>query len=105
MEKELLPVLASVWTVQILRTLAEKSRHFSRLKRDLTGISAKVLSSRLRTLESRGIVERRVIPSSPPMVQYLLTDLGFRVCSVLTDLNEVSVVNPGPQLVSAQQAG
>jgi DNA-binding HxlR family transcriptional regulator len=85
----LLQVLASIWTTQILRLLSQKSFHFSAIKRNIAGISAKVLTARLRQLEGLGLIERRVIPSSPPTVHYKVTALGSKVCSVLDQLDNV----------------
>jgi DNA-binding HxlR family transcriptional regulator len=87
---QLLQVLASAWTTQILGLLSQKAFHFSAIKRNISGISAKVLSARLRQLEALGLVERRVIPSSPPTVNYRVTTLGSQVYSVLGQLELVA---------------
>jgi DNA-binding HxlR family transcriptional regulator len=86
---QLLELLASVWTVQVMRLLSRKTYHFSALKRGVNGISAKVLTTRLRELEQQGLVARKVIPSSPPTVQYEITAL-LRICSFIDQLEVVA---------------
>jgi DNA-binding HxlR family transcriptional regulator len=65
------------------------ARRFGDLKRDLNGVSAKVLTTRLRELEERGVVTRTVLPTSPPTVEYALTDLGHRFQPALLGIAEV----------------
>lgn len=69
-------VLGGAWTPNIVWYLSNEPRRFSELKGDLAGISAKVLTARLRQLEANGIVHREVMPTSPPTVEYRLTELG-----------------------------
>jgi DNA-binding HxlR family transcriptional regulator len=68
--------LGGAWTPNILWYLREGPRRFNELRGDINGISAKVLSARLQRLAADGIVERRVMPTAPPTVEYELTDLG-----------------------------
>ncbi len=84
-----LKFLAGAWTPKILWYLREEPRRFGDLKRDLAGISAKVLTTRLRELEERGVVTRTVMPTSPPTVEYALTALGHRFQPVLDAIVEV----------------
>ncbi len=84
-----LKLLAGAWTPQILWYLRSEPRRFGDLKRDLAGISAKVLTTRLRELEKRGVVTRTVMPSSPPTVEYALTGLGQKMGPVLQAIAEV----------------
>ncbi|MGI8779918.1 MAG: winged helix-turn-helix transcriptional regulator, partial [Solirubrobacteraceae bacterium] len=67
------------WTPNILWYLREGPRRFNELRGDIHGISAKVLSARLQRLAADGIVERRVMPTMPPAVEYELTDLGREI--------------------------
>jgi DNA-binding HxlR family transcriptional regulator len=78
-----LRLLAGAWTAKILWYLCEEPRRFGDLRRDLGGITSKVLSSRLRELEGKGVVAREVIPASPPQVSYRLTSLGKELRPVL----------------------
>jgi len=73
---ECIAVIGGTWTPNIIWYLSQGPRRFSELKDDVEGVSAKVLTARLRKLEAEGIVHREVIPSSPPTVEYSLTELG-----------------------------
>jgi len=69
-------VLSGTWTPNIIWYLSSTPRRFTELKSDLRGISAKVLTDRLRKLEKRGVIYREVMPTSPPTVEYRLTETG-----------------------------
>jgi DNA-binding HxlR family transcriptional regulator len=69
-------LLGGAWTPNVVWYLREGPRRFNELRGDVAGISGKVLSQRLRRLHADGIVERRVMPTSPPTVEYELTALG-----------------------------
>jgi len=73
---ECLKIIGGAWTPNIIWYLSAQPRRFSELKDDLDGISPKVLTSRLKKLEADGIVHRKVMPTSPPTVEYSLTELG-----------------------------
>jgi len=73
---ECLSIIGGAWTPNIIWYLSQQSRRFSELKSDIPGISAKVLTARLKKLEAEGVVLRRVLPTSPPSVEYSLSDLG-----------------------------
>ncbi len=73
---ECLAIVGGAWTPNIIWYLSAGPRRFSELKVDIPGISAKVLTQRLRTLEAEGAVHREVKPTSPPSVEYRLTDMG-----------------------------
>jgi len=69
--------LRGAWALNVIWQLRDQARRFGELRRDIPGISARVLSSRLRELEVRDLVMRRtLIGSSPPSAEYALTDLG-----------------------------
>jgi DNA-binding HxlR family transcriptional regulator len=71
--------LGGAWTPNVLWYLRDGPRRFNELRRDIDGVSAKVLSDRLRRLVADGVVERRVMPTTPPTVEYELTDLGREI--------------------------
>jgi DNA-binding HxlR family transcriptional regulator len=75
--------LGGAWTPNVIWYLRGGPRRFSELKADLPGISAKVLTTRLRELERLGVVTRAVMPTSPPSVEYRLTELGDRLVPAL----------------------
>jgi DNA-binding HxlR family transcriptional regulator len=79
-----LNVLSSKWTFLIIRDLLiDGTLRFSDLRRSLTGISPKTLSTRLRDLEEKGIVDRTVYAEVPPRVEYTLTDKGRELEDIL----------------------
>jgi DNA-binding HxlR family transcriptional regulator len=69
-------LLGGVWTPEVIWNLSEGPRRFSELRREMPAISAKVLSARLKDLEGRGVLSRAVLVTTPPSVEYALTDLG-----------------------------
>src|SRR5690349_16787097 len=71
--------LGGAWTPNIIWYLSMNPRRFSELKSDIPGISAKMLAARLKQLAASGVVEREVMPTSPPTVEYRLTDLGLQL--------------------------
>lgn len=73
------PILAKVgdkWSVLIVSQLGNGPRRFNEIKRDVAGISQRMLTLTLRGLERDGLVSRTVTPSVPPRVDYALTELG-----------------------------
>ena len=73
---ECLNIIGGAWTPNIIWYLSQQPRRFSELKADIPGISAKVLSARLKKLEADGVVNRQVLATSPPSVEYSLSSLG-----------------------------
>ncbi len=84
-----LKLLAGAWTPKILWYLKAEPRRFGDLKRDLGHISAKVLTTRLKELENRGVLTREVKHTSPPTVEYALTPLGHKLGPILDSIAEV----------------
>ena len=71
-----LTMISDKWKVLILRDLLTGTKRFGELKKSLTGVSQKVLTSQLREMEENGLVERKAYPEVPPRVEYSLTPLG-----------------------------
>ena len=87
----LLKVLEGPWTTYILWILSSQGpRRFGQLRRAIGGISAKVLTERLRLLEAEGIVHRDYRPTIPPEVTYSLTPRGRELAGVLDALDAVA---------------
>lgn len=84
-----LSFMAGAWTAEVIWYLQEEPRRFGDLRRDLSGVSSKVLTARLRELEERGVVTRTVYSTKPPTVEYALTPLGRRFQPVLDAVVEV----------------
>lgn len=76
---ECMSIIGGAWAPNILWHLRGGPRRFSELRADIPAISPKVLTTRLRELEETGVIDRRVMPTSPPSVEYSLTDLGLRL--------------------------
>lgn len=69
-------LIGSKWKILIMRNLLVRSWRFNELKKDLDGISQKVLTDSLRSMEDDGIVTRTVYAEIPPRVEYALSPLG-----------------------------
>lgn len=82
--------LSSAWTTRILWFLQCGPRRFGDLRRDLGAISPKVLTQRLRAMESQGLVSRRRLPTFPVQVEYCLTEFGREFEPVLAAMIKVA---------------
>ena len=82
-------VLGGVWTPNLVWMLSGGPRRFGELRRDIPQISPKMLTARLRELEAKGVVAREVMPSSPPSVEYSLTDVGHELIPVINAIVKV----------------
>ena len=92
---ECMALLRGAWAPNVLWYLRGGARRFGELRHDIPRISARVLSARLRELESRGLVTRRVLDTSPPSAEYALTELGRALLPAIDALASV-----GRQLIS-----
>lgn len=72
----LLQRIGDKWTVLVVTTLADGSRRFNELRREIPTVSQRMLTLTLRNLERDGLVSRTVTPTIPPRVDYELTQLG-----------------------------
>ena len=71
------------WQLSILYAALTGALRFSEFADAVAGISPRMLSERLRELEAAGLIERTVIPSSPPSVEYRLTEQGRRLAPII----------------------
>jgi DNA-binding HxlR family transcriptional regulator len=85
-EVNVIDSVSGKWTVMIVFMLSKKSRRNGELKREVRGISHKVLTQTLRRLERDGVVARKVYPVVPPQVEYSLTPLGMSLVDLLSNL-------------------
>lgn len=69
-------LIGSKWKLLIMRNLLARPWRFNELRKDLEGISQKVLTDSLRSMEEDGIITRTVYPEVPPRVEYALSELG-----------------------------
>ena len=88
----LLRLLTGPWTTYILWVLRTRGpTRFGELKRSVPGISAKMLTERLRMLEEARVIFRHYEPTIPPQVTYGLAARGEELREALDKLNEVSL--------------
>ncbi|GAB2832828.1 helix-turn-helix domain-containing protein [Actinoallomurus bryophytorum] len=76
-------LIGARWTGAILRVLFTDQHRYAQIKAAIPGVSDTMLAERLRTLEADGLVERRVLPTSPVQVEYRLTTKGLDLEPVL----------------------
>ena len=76
-------LIGSKWKLLIIRNLLVRPWRFNELQKDLEGISHKVLTDSLRSMESDGIINRTVYPEVPPRVEYSLSHLGESMRPIL----------------------
>lgn len=69
-------LIGARWTGAILRALFTGQRRYAQIRAAVPGLSDTMLADRLRSLDADGLVERRVIPSTPVQVEYHLTEKG-----------------------------
>jgi DNA-binding HxlR family transcriptional regulator len=86
---ECMSLLRGAWAPNVIWYLSAHPRRFGELRHDIPRISARVLSARLRELEEKGVVDRRVVPTSPPSVEYELTELGRELVPAIHAIVEV----------------
>lgn len=87
--RDILQSVTSRWGLLALAALAEGDLRFGALRRRVQGVSERMLSSTLQTLERDGFVTRTVLQAIPPKVEYSLTDAGARVAAELRTLIEL----------------
>jgi DNA-binding HxlR family transcriptional regulator len=89
--RQVLDRIAGKWTVLVVVALEPRAKRFGELRREVGGISQKMLTQTLRSLERDGLVVRHVKPSSPVTVEYELTRLGRSLVPVLVGLTDWAV--------------
>lgn len=81
-----LQLIGDKWKILILRDLLTGTKRFGELKKSVTGITQKVLTSNLRAMETSGLLTREVFPEVPPRVEYTLTDTGYSLEPILNSM-------------------
>ena len=100
--RELLNQLADKWAVLVLLTIQEGPIRFNALKREIEGVSQKVLVQTLRRLERNGLLTRTVAATVPVTVTYAITPLGGSLAQVVDALRDWSM-NNFAEVVRARQ--
>lgn len=83
-----LELIGGKYKTLILWHLADKKLRFSQLRREISGITPKMLTQQLRELETHSLVHREVFPIVPPKVEYSLTDLGRSLMPLLVAMRD-----------------
>ena len=76
-------MIGEKWKIIIIRELLTGTKRFGELKKAVSGITQKVLTTNLRKMEDDGLVMRKVYAQVPPCVEYTLTDVGYSLAPVL----------------------
>ncbi len=84
--RQVLEMLSDKWVSMVIKALSEGPSRYSELRRYIAGISQKMLTQTLRTLERDGIVSRTVTPAVPVRVDYALTELGNTLLPVMASI-------------------
>ena len=100
--RQALDRIADKWSVLVIGLLDEKPKRFSDLQRTIGGISQKMLTQTLRTLERDGLVSRTVYAQVPPRVEYELTPLGRTLIEPIRAIR-VWAESHIKQVIAAQQ--
>jgi DNA-binding HxlR family transcriptional regulator len=101
--QKVLDLIADKWTALIIYALADGAKRHSELQRKIGGVSQKMLTQCLRNMERSGLVERKVYPVVPPMVEYSLTSLGSTLIEPLRVLCQWAEKHM-PDLLAAQSS-
>ena len=92
-------LLRGAWTPNLIWQLSGGPRRFGELHKDIPGISPKMLTARLRELVTKGVVIRDVAPTSPPSVEYALSELGKELIPIID-----TIVRVGTRLLEERAA-
>lgn len=79
-------LIGNKWKLLIIRNLLVRPWRFNELQKNLEGISQKVLTDSLRSMEADGIITRTVYPEVPPRVEYALSELGESMRPILNSM-------------------
>ncbi|MBT2408966.1 helix-turn-helix transcriptional regulator [Streptomyces sp. ISL-12] len=100
--RPILDQISDKWSMMVLAVLEQPTR-FNEIKRQLEGVTQRVLTQTLRRLERNGMIRRRVLETSPLGVEYSLTPLGESFRAPFTRLYEWTVEH-SDEVLSAQHA-
>lgn len=100
--RQILDRLSDKWSTLIILLLEHETKRFSELQRAIDGISQKMLTQTLRSLERDGLVSRKLYAEVPPRVEYTLTPLGHTLCAPLNAIRDWSETHID-EVTAAQQ--
>ena len=99
--KEVLNRVGDKWSVQVVSLLGEGPRRFNDLRRRIAGISQKMLSQTLKSLERDGLIVRTAFPTVPVTVEYALTPLAAGLIGLMAQITEWAEMHIG-QIAAAR---
>ena len=79
-------LIGNKWKLLIIRDLLASTRRFGELRKNLEGISQRVLTQNLRELENDGLIKRKVYAEVPPRVEYSLNELGRSLLPIISTI-------------------
>ncbi|EJZ22025.1 helix-turn-helix transcriptional regulator [Rhizobium sp. Pop5] len=100
--RQILDRIADKWSLLVIALLEKRTLRFTELKRNIDGISQRMLTTTLRHLERDGIIERTVYPVVPPKVDYALTPLGCTLHETIRSLVQWTEQNQA-DIIAARQ--
>jgi DNA-binding HxlR family transcriptional regulator len=93
--RQILDRIGDKWSISVIHQLGHGPRRFTELRRGIDGISQRMLTATVRTLERDGLVSRTVHPVVPPRVDYALTPLGETLLGTVCQLMSWAVEHAG----------
>lgn len=90
---DVLSRIGDKWTVLVVNLMGKGPKRFNEMKREVGGISQRILTLTLRGLKRDGLVTRSVYPTVPPRVEYALTDLGRSLLAPVRELGAWALSN------------
>jgi DNA-binding HxlR family transcriptional regulator len=101
--RKVLEIISDKWTILIIEILSVRTFRFGELKKNLGGISQKMLAQTLRKLEQCGLIARKSYPVLPLKVEYSLTPLGKNLAAMLKQVTDWAEQNVSEILEAQNQ--
>ena len=86
--RSVLNLLKCKYTLEILSEIIDGNIHYGTLLRSVEGINPRILAQRLHDFEQEGILSRKVLPTSPPQVEYKMTNKGIALRSIVEEMKK-----------------
>ena len=86
--RRVLNLLKGKFTLEILSEIIDGNIHYGSLLRSVEGINPRILAQRLHDFEQEGILSRKVLPTSPPQVEYKMTKKGIALRSIVEEMKK-----------------
>jgi DNA-binding HxlR family transcriptional regulator len=81
-------LIGDVWTLLIVKSLLNGPKRFNQIKTEIPEITSRTLTCRLKTLTEQGIIDRKQYPVIPPKVEYSLTEIGFGMNKIISEIEK-----------------